>query len=118
MPRNKVSRPESFSFNRRECILNSCEANKNEYDFARRKFELGPGGEVYRKAEPMKRAHGQDRSGAVGTYNPRFLVCVDDAVEKILEVHDECGHNGLNKTWEVFEERYYGIIRDDVSILC
>lgn len=64
----------------------------------------------------MKRGKNQDCSISVGSYALRRVVSIDDAFETILRVHNDCGHNGYNKTWEVFEEQYYGIIRQDVSI--
>lgn len=76
-------------------------------------------GQVYRKSEAMKRGHGErNTSSERSFYGPRLLVSIDDAFDVISKVHDEFGHDGKNKTFEVIEERYYGIIRDDVSYYC
>ncbi|RPA86751.1 hypothetical protein BJ508DRAFT_321337 [Ascobolus immersus RN42] len=87
--------------------------NRNQYDTARRRFQL-VNGQLYRKPEPMKRCSSDPPNTPLRYYAPRRVVCVDNAFETIRRVHEDCGHNGINKTWEALEEEYYGIVKEDV----
>ena len=96
--------------------------NASEFDFARRRFELGPDNQLYRSPEKMKcgqKKRNGKRTGLTGQpqmYKARYVVCIYEAFDIISEIHGRHGHNGKNKTWEMFEEHYYGVTRDDVCI--
>ena len=69
----------------------------NDRNFALNHFELQRG-QVYRKAETSRGIQ----------YGVRLALCTWDSFRLVAEVHEELKHTGINKTFDIVRQRYYG----------